>query len=171
MIHLFSDEFIFNSFFLVTINKLNKKRVVMSSKLIIVTDLQRFKLFTTKIDPLGREAVLMVEGSESLDIHQRLREKVSDQQGNFRGVGASGSGEDHNIKIEEEHRRIKEIAQQVNETAHKHAGESLYFAAPKAINSQIMELLNASVKKQISLNLHADLTKTPDDKLLEHFTK
>lgn len=143
----------------------------MSSKLIIVTDLQRFKLFTTKIDPLGREAVSMVEGSESLDIHQRLREKVSDQQGNFKGVGASGSGEDHNIGIEEERRRIKEIAHQINQTVQNYVGEPLYFAAPKAINNQIVELLDASVKKQMTMNLHADLTKIPDDQLLEHFTK
>lgn len=143
----------------------------MSSKLIIVTDLQRFKLFTTKIDPLGREAVTMVEGSESLDIHQRLREKVSDQQGNFKGVGASGSGEDHNIGIEEERRHIKEIAQQVNKTIQEHGQSDWYFAAPKAINNQIVELLDASVKKQMTMNLHADLTKTPDDQLLEHFTK
>lgn len=143
----------------------------MPSKLIIVTDLQRFKLFTTKIDPLGRESVTMVEGSESLDIHQRLKEKVSDRQGNFQGVGASGSGEDHNIGIEEERRRIKEIARQINQTVQNHTGESLYFAAPKAINNQIVELLDDAVKTKMTLNLHADLTKIPDDQLLEHFTK
>ncbi|MFH0709764.1 MAG: host attachment protein [Pseudomonadota bacterium] len=143
----------------------------MSSKLIIVADLQRFKLFVTKEDPLGREAVELMEGSESLDIHQRLREKVSDQQGNFKGFGASGSGEDHNIELEEEHRRIKDIADQINKTIEQHAPLSWYFAAPKAINKQIVELLNPKVKMTMFINLHSDLTKTPDDQLLEHFTK
>jgi hypothetical protein len=143
----------------------------MSSKLIIVTDLQRFKLFTTKVDPVGREAVVLMEGSESLDIHQRLNEKVSDQQGNFQGIGASGSGEDHNLELEEERRRIKEIAEQINKTLQQYADKSWYFAAPKAINNQIVELLNPSVKVTMVMNLHADLTKTPDHQLLEHFTK
>ncbi|HEX5711510.1 MAG TPA: host attachment protein [Sulfuricurvum sp.] len=143
----------------------------MPSNLIIVTDLQRFKLFTSKIDPLGRKAVEMLEGSESLDIHQRLREKVSDQQGNFQGVGASGSGEDHNIGLEEERRRIKEIAQQINKTVQRHGEASWYFSAPKAINNQIIELLHPAVKATMTVNVHADLTKIPDDQLLEHFKK
>lgn len=143
----------------------------MSTKLIIVADLQRFKLFTSKVDPLGREAVELMEGNESLEIHQRLHEKVSDQQGNFQGVGASGSGEDHNIAIEEERRRIKEIAQQINKTIQEHEEASWYFAAPKAINNQIVELLNPSVQAKMTMNLHLDLTKTPDDQLLGHFTK
>lgn len=143
----------------------------MSTKLIIVADLQRFKLFTSKIDPVGREAVELVEGSESLDIHQRLSEKVSDQQGNFQGVGASGSGEDHNIELEEERRRIKEIAKEVNNAVHHHNNAPWYFAAPKAINNQIVELLDPSVKRNMVMNLHSDLTKIPDDQLLEHFDK
>ena len=143
----------------------------MSSKLIIVADLQRFKLFSTKVDPLGREAVKLMEGSESLDIHQRLSEKVSDQQGNFKGVGASGSGEDHNIELEEERRRIKDIAEQINKTIEQHGPRSWYFAAPKAINKQIVELLNPAVKMTMIMNLHSDLTKIPDDQLLEHFTE
>ena len=156
----------------------------MSPKLIIVADLQRFKLFITKMDPLERETVELMEGSESLDIHQRLREKVSDQQGNFKGVGArgtggnhdigigaKGSGEDHNMELEEERRRIKDIADQINKTIEQHAPLSWYFAAPKAINKQIVELLNPAVKMTMFINLHSDLTKTPDDQLLEHFTK
>ncbi len=143
----------------------------MSTKLIIVADLQRIKLFTSKVDPLGREAVELMEGSESLDIHQRLSDKVSDQQGNFQGVGASGSGEDHNLGLEEERRRIKEIAAQINETVQQHGNKSWYFSAPKAINNQIVELLNPSVKAAMTMKLHADLTKTSDNHILDHFTQ
>lgn len=141
----------------------------MSSKLIIVADLQRFKLFTTKIDPVGREAVVLLDGSESLEIHQRLREKVSDQQGNFKGVGASGSGEDHNLGLEEERRRIKEIAAQINKTVQEHEHKAWYLAAPKAINKSLVELLDPAVQKSMTVNLTSDLTKTPDDELLGHF--
>lgn len=143
----------------------------MSSKLIIVADLQRFKIFSVKKDPVGRESVELVQSIDSLDTHQRLSEKVSDQQGNFQGVGASGSGEDHNVTLEQERRRIKEIAAQVSQALQEHSHESWSFAAPKAINNQIVELLDPAIKSSMVLNLHSDLTKIPDNQLLEHFTK
>lgn len=143
----------------------------MSTKLIIVTDLQRFKLFAIKEDPMGRESVELVQSIDSLETHQRLREKVSDRKGNFQGVGASGSGENHNLVLEEEHRRIKEIAAQITNNLQAYSHDSWYFAAPKAINNQIVELIDPALKSTMTINLHSDLTKTPDDQLLEHFTK
>lgn len=149
----------------------------MSSKLIIIADLQRFKLFTSKKDPMGRESLELLQSIDSLESHQQLNEKVSDQQGNFQGVSssgsinASGSGEDHNIGLEEERRRLKEIAQQISDTLHEHPHTDWYFAAPKAINNQIVELLDPAIQKSMTVNLHADLTKIPTDQLLEHFTK
>ena len=138
--------------------------------------MQRFKVFTVKTDPLGRESVDLLENIESLSPHQSLGEKMSDRQGNFQGMGASGVGasgknEEHNIVLEEEHRRIKEIAQQVSNSLTKYKHDSWYFAAPKATNNQIIALLNPIEVECISMNLHADLTKIPDDKLLSHFAQ
>ena len=149
----------------------------MSTKLIIVADLQRFKLFTSKVDPMGRESLELLQSIESLETHQQLGERVSDQQGNFQGVSASGlinasgSGEDHNIELEKERRRLKEIAKQISSTLQEHSHTGWYFAAPKAINNQIVELLDPAIVKSMRVNLHADLTKIPTDQLLEHFTK
>ena len=143
----------------------------MSTKLIIVADLQRFKLFAIKQDPLGRESVELVQSIDSLETHQRLRDKVSDRKGNFQGVGASGSGENHNLATEEEHRRIKEIASQISTNLRECSHDTWYFAAPKAINTQIVDLIDPAIKSTMTINLHSDLTKTPDDQLLEHFTK
>lgn len=151
----------------------------MSTKLIIVADLQRFKLFTSKVDPMGRESLELLQSIESLETHQQLDERVSDQQGNFQGVSAmgsitinaSGSGEDHNIELEKERRRLKEIAKQISSTLQEHSHTGWYFAAPKAINNQIVELLDPAIVKSMRVNLHADLTKIPTDQLLEHFTK
>ena len=143
----------------------------MSSKLIIVADLQRFKLFSIKKDPLDRESVELLEDIESLDIHQRMSEKVSDQHGNFKGVGASGAGEDHNYALEEQRRRIKEIAEHTSKALQKHSHKSWCFAAPKEINNRIVELIDDSVKKNMTINLQSDLTKIPDNKVLEHFKK
>jgi len=149
----------------------------MSTKLIIVADLQRFKLFTSKMDPMGRESLELLQNIESLETHQQLGERVSDQQGNFQGVSssglinASGSGEDHNIELENERRRLKEIAKQISSTLQEHSHTGWYFAAPKAINNQIVELLDPAIVKSMKVNLNADLTKIPTDQLLEHFTK
>lgn len=141
----------------------------MSSKIIIVSDMQRFKVFSVKKDPLNRESVDLLENIESLSTHQRVSEKVSDRQGNFQGVGASGKNEEHNMALEEENRRIKEIAQQVSTSLTKYQHDAWYFAAPKATNNRIVALLNPTETKNMSINLHADLTKTPNDQILSYF--
>ncbi|MFA6137085.1 MAG: host attachment protein [Sulfurimonas sp.] len=146
----------------------------MSTELIIVADLQRFKLYSIQEEPLGREHVELHESADSLETHQRLSEKVSDKQGHFQNsdsisVCGSGAGENHNIVLEEERRRIKEIAKQISEALHKYNYTYWYFAAPKAINNQIVELFEPSVVDNMKINLHLDLTKIPDDKLLTHF--
>lgn len=147
------------------------KGVTVSQKLIIIADLQRFKLFNTKKDSLDRESLELLEESDSLDTHLRLSEKVSDQHGNFKGVGGSGAGEDHNLVLEWERRRVKEIGEQISSALQKYPHESWYFAAPKAINNQIIELLDVNDKKKMKVNLSSDLTKTPNNRLLEHFSK
>lgn len=141
----------------------------MSSKLIIVADMQHLKLYSTKKDVVGRESVDLLENIESLETHQSIHESVSDQQGNFQGVGASGSGEDHNMQLEKEHRRIKEIAQQVSGMLQKYKHDSWYFSAPKAINNRIVELLKPIEVEAMSCNLYKDLANTPDNQILEHF--
>lgn len=143
----------------------------MLSKLVIVADLQHFKLFAIKQNQAGRESLELLLSSDSLDIHQKVCEKVSDRKGNFQSSRGSGSGEDHHIAEEEEFRRIKELAKQVSTVLQEHDHESWCFAAPKAINHQITELLTPDIKKTLTVNLPLDLTKIPADQLLEHFTK
>jgi hypothetical protein len=143
----------------------------MSSKFIIVADLQHLKMFSVKKDSLGRESLELLEGSDSLDIHQKLSEKVSDRKGNFQSSQGSGSGENHNIGLEEERRRIKEIASEISSFLQKNTHKSWCFAAPKAINNKIVELLDNDAKMGISINLTSDLTNIPNNQLLEHFSK
>ncbi|MDD2652386.1 MAG: host attachment protein [Sulfurimonas sp.] len=143
----------------------------MLKKLIVIADLQHFKLFEVKKDSLGRESLELLEDIDSLETHKRLSEKVSDQQGHFMSAGGSGAGEDHNLVLEWERRRIKEIGEQLAEALQKNSYDVWYFAAPKAINNQIVELIAENIKKDMKINLHADLTKIPTNKLLEHFEK
>lgn len=143
----------------------------MVSKLIIVADLQRYKLFANKMDPMGRESLELLEDADSLDVHQKLSEKVTDRKGNFQSSRGSGSGEDHNLELEEERRRLKEIAKQISQSLHNHSCKTWYLAAPKAINNQLVELLEPALREKLEKNLHADLTKIPNNELLEHFNK
>lgn len=143
----------------------------MSSKLIIVADLQHFKFFMSKVDPEGRESLDLQDSSDSLPVHQKMSEKVSDRKGNFQSDYGSGSSEDHHVAEEEERRRIKEIVEEISHVLKEHKNEKWYFAAPKAINKQIEELLDLSIKSNMILNLQADLTKIPQNELLEHFNK
>src|SRR3989338_3124431 len=103
----------------------------MSPKLIVITDLQHFKLFETKKDPLVRESLELLESVDSSETHKRLSEKVSDQQGHFKSAGGSCAGEDHNLVLEWERRRIKEIGEQISDALKKHAHEFWALAAPK----------------------------------------
>lgn len=144
----------------------------MSSKIIIVTDLQRYKLYTTKQDPLGRESVELLESVDSLETHQRISEKVTDRMGDFQSSRGSGSaGEEQNLELEEEKRRIKEIAKQISNSLQNQNFKSWCLAAPKAINNQIVEHLDPHLREKLVINLHLDLTKIPDNELLEHFNK
>jgi hypothetical protein len=144
----------------------------MSSKFIVVADLQHFKIFNVKQDPLKRESLQLLENSESLATHQRIREKVSDREGNFQSIGGSGSaGGSHTIELEEERRRIKEIAQDVSGFLKNNSHQAWCFAAPKAINNKIVELLDSDVRKSMTTNLTSDLTNIPNNQLLEHFSK
>lgn len=144
----------------------------MSSKFIVVADLQHFKIFSVKVDPLKRESLELVQNSESLVTHQKISEKVSDREGNFQSLGGSGSaGGSQNIELESERRRIKEIAHDVSAFLKKHAHQPWSFAAPKAINHQIVEALDVEAQESLKTNLSSDLTNTPNNQLLEHFAK
>lgn len=143
----------------------------MSSKLIIVADLQHFKVFRVKKDPRGIESLEHVQSSDSLDIHQRLSEKVSDRKGNFQNALGGGSGEAHNIGLEQERRRIKEIAGQISKVIKDRSYESWSFSAPKAINNQIVESLDSKVRESLVSNLHIDLTNLPSNQILGRFSK
>lgn len=142
----------------------------MSSKLVIVADLQHFKLFSVKTDPLGRESLEFLNGSDSIDMHQRLSEKVSDRKGNFQtDWGIHGSGEDHNIGLEDERHRLKEITERIAKALSQYPHDAWYFSAPKAINKKLIARLSPDILKTMEVNLLLDLTTIQTDELLGHF--
>ncbi|QOY55509.1 host attachment protein [Candidatus Sulfurimonas marisnigri] len=143
----------------------------MSSKLIIVADLQHFKLFSSNQSPFGMEFVELIEGSESLDIYQRFGKKILDLEENYIEIEASNYGESHKIVLEWEHRRFEEIGKQISKVLKKYSHESWYFAAPLAINNQILDLVDVDEKKKMKINLNSNLTKIENNRLIKHFLK
>ncbi|EQB39455.1 hypothetical protein M947_05535 [Sulfurimonas hongkongensis] len=143
----------------------------MESNLIIIVDLQHFKLFKVKQDPLKRESVEMIKSSKNLDFYLKADEKYSDRKGNFTSKQSSGSNENQNLELEEERRRIQDIADHISEILGKYSHSSWYFAAPEAINNQIVELLDKKDIENMEINLKLNLANTPNDKILDYFSK
>lgn len=144
----------------------------MSSKLVIVADLQHFKLFRVKTDPTGRESLECLLSSDSFEIHQKPSEKLSDRAGHCETAwGRQGSGENHNMVEEEEQKRIRELVGQISEALLKYDHEEWYFAAPKSINQSIVGHLNSASTQNMTQNMALDLTKTPTDAILKHFAQ
>lgn len=143
----------------------------MKSNLIIVVDLQHFKLFRVEQDALKRKSVEIIKSSEDLDLHLKADEKYSDRKGNFTSAQSSGSNENQNIMLEEERRRIKDISDKISEVLSKYEHESWCFSAPEAINKQVIELLDKKDIKNMKINLKLNLANTPNNQILEHFSK
>ncbi|MBN1840351.1 MAG: host attachment protein [Campylobacterales bacterium] len=142
----------------------------MSSKLVVVVDLQHFKLFRIKVDPLERESLECLLSSDSLDIHQKPSEKFSDQQGHCKTAwGIQGGAENHAIEMEEERKRLKELSETISKALLEYPHEAWYFAAPKAIYHAILEKLEPALTQTLTSHVLLDLTKTPTDEILEHF--
>lgn len=89
-----------------------------------------------------------LNGSDSIDRHQTLSEKVSDRKGNFQTEGGvHGSGEDHNIELEDERHRLEEISERITKVLEQYSHDAWCFSAPKAINKKLIALLKNQYSK------------------------
>ena len=92
--------------------------------------------------------------------------------GRYRAPGGKGStpfGEQHNIKLEERKRLIRQLARRLNLLMGDEDVESCYLAASKGIDRQILGALSPAAHAKIKRNLPADLIKTSKAKLLHYF--
>lgn len=143
----------------------------MLTKLIIVTDLDHFKLFTRKVDPKGKISLNLRMSKNSLNLHKKIGEEFFDGEGSSHGIRGSETGERHNIRLEKERRKIKEISEQIITVLENNPHQKWSLSAPKAINDHIVALLPESIKNRLRENLYADLTIIPSDEILAHFSK
>jgi hypothetical protein len=156
------------------LKNINKKRKGTMDKLIIAVDLGHFRAFRVREEPVGRGKIELIESYDSLEAHEKLSEKVSDQAGRFRrkagAAGAKGYGEPHNMKSEADKRLTKVIAKDINTVLSREGNyDAWYFAAPDEIHSRILESLDPSLRSSLGKRVTADLTKFKKLDILKYF--
>jgi len=145
----------------------------MKKQLLIVTDLGSFKAYAVDNSRLHSTARLeLIEHFNPEQPHRKMTDKLSDLAGRYRAPGGKGStpfGEQHNIKLEERKRLIRQLARRLNLLMGDEDVESCYLAASKGIDRQILGALSPAAHAKIKRNLPADLIKTSKAKLLHYF--
>ena len=147
------------------------------NKLVVVTDTGTFKAFRLEEDDYTSTPRLKpVEQYETFLGDDRISRRLSDQAGRHGkgGIGLAGindgeTGEQHNIRLENERRSIKQIAEKMNELLGDGEFESCYFAASSEINPSIIEHLSPQARAKIEKNVHRNLVNAQRDELLSQF--
>jgi hypothetical protein len=147
------------------------------SKLVVVTDIGTFKAFRMTDQPVNsRPRLEPIETFQSALGDDRVSRQVSDEAGqfkknapSFRAAHAQGTGERHNICLENDRRGVKEIASHLSELLNDNEFDSCYFAASNEINDSVMERLSPQAKAKVEKNVHRDLVNVKGDELLQHF--
>jgi hypothetical protein len=146
----------------------------MKSKLLIVADLGRVKVYkldytlynTPRLEQL--EEITLEEG------HNRLLDKVTGEAGRHGSPTQKNWGaplaDDHNLQLELKRRLIRQISDHIQRLVER-SGCAIWLAAQKEINQKILEELPLAVCKRIKKNLPRDLTKLEQKELLDQFLK
>jgi hypothetical protein len=144
--------------------------------IMIAVDLGHFKAYKVGKTKLGNSKMKLIESYDSIDAHEKLKDRVTDQAGRFRKGGekagsskAKGYGEPHNIKLEEEKRLIKLIAKDINAIIGREKCQSWCLAAPAEINNRIVEYLLPDVKATLGKNVTCNLTRAKKLEILGQF--
>lgn len=144
------------------------------NKIVVVADLGHFNAYKLSKTPQGTGKLDLIESSCSVGAHGKYSEKVTDQAGKFgESIGkyssAQGSGEAHNIDLENEKRMVKNIAKTISKIIKEEKCDGWYLAAEKSINGQIVEFLDPAVKAKLEKNIAANLTKADKTEIASRF--
>ncbi|WP_457602535.1 host attachment protein [Nitratifractor sp.] len=121
----------------------------------------------TLIDALRMKLVTAVDFVEA---HRKLSEELSDKVGRKKAPhGAGESGEPHNIRLEIEHRLLKEIADEVMRIVRNVNPKRWHLAFPSEHNKELLERIDPDVKEKLGKNLSEDLVKLSEEKILKKF--
>lgn len=139
---------------------------------IILADLGRVKAYRISRDELDPKSSLAFEDLADVDLenkHSKVSKRVTDKAGRFGyGSGSKALSESHSEQDAVEHQQLLGIAEVINNTA---SGQdaAIYFAAPKEILGELIDFIDAGVRKRIRVTLPFNLVKFPKLKLLERF--
>jgi len=117
----------------------------------------------------------LIKSFDSLDAHEKLSDSLTDQAGRFGlsggKMGVKGNGEAHSINIENSKRmtKRKRIAGNIATIVKNEGCEVWCLAAPKAVNNQILDNLDKSVRERLHKNVSADLTKMSKMEVIRYF--
>ncbi|WP_456432496.1 host attachment protein [Nitratifractor sp.] len=121
----------------------------------------------TLIDALRPELVLAVD---FIDAHKKITEEVTDKVGrNKAPYGAGESGEPHNLKLEIEHRLLKEIADEIMRLVRNENPKRWHLAFPAEHHKALMDRIDPDVREKLDVKIPEDLTKVKPETLLERF--
>jgi len=121
----------------------------------------------TLIDALKPELVTAVD---FVDAHKKISEEVTDKEGNYKGHFGSASGEPHNLKLEIEHRLLKEIAETIMRIVRQEDPKVWHLAFPAEHKKALMDRIDPDVSGKLGTVIDEDLVKHKPEKLLERFS-
>jgi hypothetical protein len=141
------------------------------NKIVVISDLGHFKAYRLSKTDRGTSMLDLIENIDSVEVHGKFSDKLSDKAGNFgRAVGpAGGSGEAHNIATETEKRVVKKIAGFINKIVKEENPDGWYLAAETAINGQLLDYIDADVKAKLEKHIQANLTKAEKSEIIKRF--
>ncbi len=115
--------------------------------------------------------VELIRAVDFVDAHKKISEELSDKEGRYKAPHGSGvSGEPHNLKLEIEHRLLKEIADFIMKEIRQTDPKGWHLAFPAEHNRALLDRIDPDVSKRLGKNIPEDLTKLKPEKLLERFS-
>jgi hypothetical protein len=148
----------------------------MTKKLLVVTDLGRFKAYRLEENRRFSHPRLELLEDWETNVNQHLSEELSDQAGRFRKGHSDGDarlsdGEPHNIDLERRRRAVKTLAKRISELLNEQHLDSCYLAAGSEINQTLIEELDRPTRAKIERNVPANLTRLSHSEVLDHFSE
>jgi hypothetical protein len=148
----------------------------MTKKLLVVTDLGRFKAYRLeKEKDFTHPRLELLEDLET-NVTHHLREQVTDQAGQYRRGGPNGEGatplsdgEPHNLDLERRRRALKTVAKRISQLLSVEDVDGCYLAADSQINKAILAEMDERTRAKIQINIAANLTRLSPLQVAEHF--
>jgi len=150
----------------------------MTKKLLVVTDLGRFKAYRLEDDRgFSNPRVELLEDWET-SVNRHLSDEVTDQAGQYRRGSADGegstptsAGEKHNLDLERRRRALKTVARRIGELLAQEDVEGCYLAADTKINKAIIAEMDERTRSRIQKTLAANLTHLKPLEVAGHFAR